>query len=112
MSIIAQRGVATTFGSPTQGSLVLSGTAAEQLVGTSTPCNGVWIGAPTAAHTQGANTGTIMVGFTAGAAGANLEGGRPLANDNYDGFLILIDDASKIYIEGASGDGVEYQIYK
>lgn len=110
--VVAQRGVSSTFGNPTQGALTLSGTAAEALVAESTPCNGVWIGAPTAAHTQGANSGTVMVGFAAGAAGANLEGGRPLATDNYDGFLLLIDDASKVYIEGASGDGVEYQIYK
>lgn len=109
---VLQRGVAVTFGAPVQGAKVLSGTAAEALVASATPCNGIWIGAPTAAHTQGANSGTVMVGFAAGAAGANLAGGRPLTNDNYDGFLLLVDDASKVYIEGASGDGVEYQIYK
>jgi hypothetical protein len=96
-------------GSFTQGEKAV-GNATVQLVETSTPCAWVWVGAPTANHAGGVNTGVILVGVGPDTAG-NQSGGRTIANNDYAGQVIVIDDASKLYLTGFNaGDTLEYQI--
>lgn len=87
------------------------GAATVQLAATATPCTSVWLGAPTAQHTVGElNTSPILVGKE---SGGNESGGIPIEADNHKGVLILIDDASKLYLTGfTAGDVVEYQIFR
>lgn len=86
------------------------GAANVQLTATSTPCAFVWVGAPTANHTKGgANTGRILIGTN---ATTNASGGMPLETTDLDGFIIMIDDASKLYFHGFNAnDVVEYQVF-
>lgn len=90
-----------------QGELAV-GAATVQFSDTSVPCSQVWVGAPTSNHTVGAaNTGRILIG---NASGGNASGGRPVETDDYKGFLILVDDLSKLYATGFNaGDVIEYQ---
>lgn len=88
------------------------GDATVQLTTVSAPCTYVWIGAPTTNHPVGAtNTGNILIGDNA-TESENLKGALTLANDNYTGIEIRIDDPSKIYLTGFnSGDVVECRIF-
>jgi hypothetical protein len=78
----------------------------EKLVADSTPCRGVWIGAPINADTGvGTNTKPVFIGD---AAGQNV----PLLSGDYRGVTIAIDDASKVFIKvGVNGEGVVYRIF-
>ena len=105
--------VTGTFGATveqhSQGSRTVN-SATVRLTETSTPCEYVWICAPTANHTLGANTGHILIGTS---SGTNVSGGGGLTNDRFEGIAYPIHDASLIYLTGFnSGDGVEYQIFK
>lgn len=102
------KGTAASFSSIEQGELIV-GVATKQLKAVSTPCIAVWFGAPTAQHTSGVNTTPMLIG---GASGGNASGGMTLAADDYKGFIVLCNDASKLYITGfTAADSVEYQIY-
>jgi hypothetical protein len=87
------------------------GAATVQLVATSTPCQRVWIGAPSSRHTKGsANGAPVLVGSS---ASSNASGGQYLGTDDYAGFWVPVSDASLIYLTGFSaGDVVEYQILR
>ena len=76
----------------------------EAIVAESTPCLAVWVGAP--CDSDGAPTNTKPV-FIGDVDGQNL----PLFVDNAEGFIIGIDDASKIFAKvGVNGEKVEYRI--
>ncbi len=84
---------------------------------TSLPCVGVWVGAPTADHTVGeANDGNVLIGHesadgTPVTVTTILSGGQTLTETNLVGFLVLIDDASKLRFWAANADDVvEYQV--
>ena len=86
------------------------GAATVQLVSSPLACSFVWVGAPTANHTVGeANTGNILIGKE---STGNASGGMVLAATDTKGFLILCNDASKLFLTGFNaGDVVEYQIW-
>lgn len=81
------------------------GAATVQLTATSTLCTRVWVGAPTANHSGGVNTGNILVG---GADGQVMT----IETTNYLGFFIPVSDASLIWFKGFNaGDVVPYAIF-
>lgn len=86
------------------------GAATVQLTTTTTACEYVWVGAPTASHTVGAtNDGILLIG---NASGGNADGGQVLTTDDHKGFIIPTQDASQLYVTGtAAGDVIEYQIW-
>ena len=93
-----------------QGSKAVGDVRGVQLTATSTQCEFVWICAPSADHTAGANTGNILIGTD---ATDQLTGGVTLTNTNYDGIIYPIRDASLVYLDGFNaGDVVEYQIFR
>ena len=87
------------------------GNATVRLTTSSVPCSGVWIGAPTANHAKGGtNTGAILAGIGASSV-ANKSGGQYLANNDYTGFVVPVDNANQLYLTGFNAnDAVEYQI--
>ena len=77
----------------------------EALVGASTPCKFVWIGAP--CDGDGASTNTKPA-FIGDSASQNI----PLLVANFEGVLIAVDDAQKIYVKvGVNGEAVAYRIF-
>ena len=92
-----------------QGSLAV-GSNTARITTSSLPCSRLWVGAPTANHSAGTNTGRILVGTASGTN--NAVGGIPVEADNYAGLFIPCLDASKIYFLGFNaGDCVEYQVF-
>lgn len=102
----------TSFGTPvaTQAELVV-GNAWVRLKTTSTPCQRVWIGAPSANHPKGGtNTSDVMVAI-ATSQPANAAGCRRIASDGSRDGYIHVADASQIWLRGfTAGDAVEYSI--
>ena len=93
-----------------QGAKDVGNNLGVQLTATATQCEFVWISAPSANHTAGANTSNILIGTD---ATDQKTGGVTLVNTDYDGIVFPITDASLIYLDGfTSGDGVEYIIFK
>jgi hypothetical protein len=84
--------------------VVTQAATAEALVASSTPCKGVWIGAPADADGVTSNT---KIAFIGDSAGQNI----PLELDNILGFTIAIDDAAKIFVKvGVDGEKVQYRV--
>jgi len=77
----------------------------EPLVATSTPCRFVWVGA------RVDNSGNPLNGypcFIGDSANQNI----PVMPSNFEGLIIRIDDAGKVYVRVAgSGNGVAYRIF-
>jgi hypothetical protein len=91
-----------------QGELAV-GTNTTRIKTSTYECSRIWVGAPTANHTGGTNSGNILVGNN---ATSNAAGGIALEADNYLGFYVHCIDASEIYFTGFNaGDVVEYQIF-
>jgi len=77
----------------------------EKVVAVATPCKFVWLGARVDANGTAVNTKPAFVGDN---AGQNI----PLLADNFEGMVIQIDDASKLYVKvGVNGEGVAYRIF-
>ncbi len=77
----------------------------EALVAASTPCRCVWIGP--LCNTDGVGTNTKPV-FLGDAASQNM----PLLPSSISGVVLVIDDASKVYVKvGVDGEGVAYRIF-
>ena len=77
----------------------------EALVGESTPCKFVWIGAPCDANGASLNTKPAFVGDS---STQNI----PLLVANFEGVIIAIDDAQKVYVKvGVNGEAVAYRIF-
>jgi len=84
---------------------VASVSTPEPLVATSTPCRFVWIGARVDGDGNPLNTRPCFVGDS---ADQNI----PVMPSNYEGVVIRIDDASKVYVKvGVSGQGVAYRVF-
>jgi len=76
----------------------------EPLVEEPTPCKRVWIGAPCDALGAAENTRPAFIG---GEAAQTI----PLVPSNYEGFVIDIDDAAKLFVKvGVDGQSVRYAI--
>lgn len=77
----------------------------EKLIANATPCRAVWIGTRmNTADGTALNTRPVMLGDLTSQTMA-------LAKDDFKGFLIPIDDASKVYVKVfANGEGVAYRI--
>jgi len=76
----------------------------EPLVREPTPCRSVWIGPPVDERGRSTNRLPVYIGD---ARDQNMA----LQTNNYLGFVIPIDDASKIYIRSpAAGEQVVYRI--
>jgi hypothetical protein len=93
----------TTF---TGGSKSVAAAATpEALVASSTPCRFVWIGAPCDSDGVASNTKPVFIGDS---SGQNI----PIATHNFEGVMIQIDDAQKVYAKvGVDGESVEYRIF-
>jgi len=84
---------------------VASAGTPEPLVTTSTPCRFVWMGARVDGSGNPLNTYPCFIGDS---AGQNI----PVMPSNYEGIVIRIDDASKVYVKvDASNQGVAYRIF-
>ena len=84
---------------------VSSTTTPQALVTTSTPCRFVWVGARVDAYGNPLNTRPCFVGD---ASNQNV----PVMPSNYEGVVIRIDDASKLYVKvGVNNQGVVYRVF-
>lgn len=84
---------------------VPSSTTPQPLVATSTPCRFVWIGARVDNYGNPLNSQPVFVGD---AAGQNI----PVMPSNYEGLVIRIDDATKVYVRVVTNNtGVAYRIF-
>jgi hypothetical protein len=84
---------------------VASAATAEPLVGTPTPCRAVWIGARISPVDAVVNTASCRIGDN---ASQNI----PITQNNFEGMVIPIDDAAKLYVKVQSnGEGVAYRIF-
>jgi len=77
----------------------------QPLVAGSTPCRFVWVGARVDAYGNPLNSYPCFVGDS---AGQNL----PVMPSNYEGLVIRIDDASKLYVRVTiNNQGVVHRIF-
>ena len=67
---------------------------------TPTECKAVIARAPSAAHDDGANAASYFVGPEANVS----RDGEVVTNANYEGAIVEIDDASKVFGKGSVGD--------
>ena len=88
------------------GTKTVSSTATPQaLVAASTPCRFVWIGARVNSDGNSLNTKPCFIGD---AANQNI----PILPSNFEGVVIRIDDASKLFVKvGVANQGVVYRIF-
>ncbi len=93
----------TTFVGGTK--TVASTATPEKLVPTVTPCRFVWIGARVDTYGNPINTRPCFVGDS---ANQNI----PVMPSNFEGVVIRIDDASKVFVKvGVNNQGVVYRIF-
>ena len=84
---------------------VPSASTPQPLVAASTPCRFVWVGARVDNYGNPLNSYPCFIGDS---AGQNI----PVLPSNYEGLVIRIDDASKVYVRVVSGgNGVTYRIF-
>ena len=84
---------------------VSSPSSPQPLVANPTPCRFVWIGARVDYWGQPENQYPCFIGD---ANNQNI----PIMPTNYEGVVIRIDDASKVYVRvTAANDGVAYRIF-
>jgi len=84
---------------------VAAATTPEKLVAAATPCQFVWLGARVDASGNAVNTKPVFLGDN---ANQNI----PLLSSNFEGMVIQIDDASKLYVKvGVNGEGLVYRIF-
>ena len=84
---------------------VASITTPQPLVAASTPCQFVWIGARVDSNGNPQNTKPCFIGDS---SNQNI----PIMPSNFEGVVIRIDDASKVFVKvGAGNQGVVYRIF-
>ena len=84
---------------------VPSASTPQPLVAVSTPCRFVWVGARVDAYGNPQNSYPCFIGDS---AGQNI----PVMPSNYEGLVIRIDDASKVYVKvTVNNQGVAYRIF-
>jgi len=77
----------------------------QPLVATATPCRFVWVGARVDTDGNPLNTHPCFIGDS---GTQNI----PVMPSNYEGLVIRIDDASKVYVRVVvSNQGVVYRIF-
>ena len=77
----------------------------QPIVGTPTTCRFVWVGARVGPAGQPENQGPCFIGDS---NNQNI----PIMPTNYEGVVIRIDDASKVYVRViTANDGVVYRIF-
>jgi len=77
----------------------------EPLASESTPCRLVWLGARVDGDGNPVNSKPCFLGD---ADNQNI----PVLPSNYEGLVIRIDDAAKVYVKvGVNGEGVVYRIF-
>jgi len=77
----------------------------EPLASESTPCRLVWLGARVDGDGNPVNTKPCFLGD---ADSQNI----PVLPSNYEGLVIRIDDAAKVYVKvGVDGEAVVYRIF-
>jgi len=83
---------------------VASSATPEALVAASTPCRLVWIGARIDDNGNSLNTTPVFIGDS---NSQNI----PVMSTNYEGFVIRINDAQKVFVRATTnGEGVAYRI--
>ena len=84
---------------------VPSAATPQALVAASTPCRFVWIGARVDNNGNPQNTAPCFIGDS---AGQNI----PILPSNYEGVVIRIDDAVKVFVRVVvNNQGVVYRIF-
>ena len=77
----------------------------EALVAVATPCSFVWLGARVDSVGAALNSQPVFVGD---ADNQNI----PVMPNNFEGVVITIDDASKLFVKvGLDGEGVVYRVF-
>ena len=85
--------------------IVPSAGTPQPLVATSTPCRFIWVGARVDVYGNPQNTYPCFIGDS---AGQNI----PVFPSNYEGLVIRVDDANKVYVKVTVGNqGVAYRIF-
>ena len=80
-------------------------TSPVALVASSTPCLGVWVGAPVDSAGAATNTAPVMTGESEAQY-------RPVVMSNFEGFFIPIDDANKVMLKSLNGtQTLNYEIW-
>lgn len=98
---VAALGVYEVSGSFENGNTTLTGSTAQQILGTSTPAQWAIVRA------RAANAGTIYIGKSDVTADTNATtGGFPLSAGEMLG--VPCNNLTEIYIRGTSGDGVSW----
>ena len=102
-ALLTELPLSSTFAGGTK--TVASTGTPEKLVSVSTPCQFVWLGARVNSTGQALNYRPVFIGD---AAGQNI----PIMPSNFEGMVIRIDNANKIYVKvGTNGEGVVYRIF-
>ena len=84
---------------------VSSTTTPQALVSTLTPCRFVWIGARVNSDGNPLNTKPCFIG---NSSNQNI----PILPSNFEGVVIHIDDASKVFVKvGVANQGIVYRIF-
>ena len=84
---------------------VSSTTTPQALVAASMPCRFVWIGARVNTDGNPVNTKPCFIGDS---VNQNI----PVLPSNFEGLVIRIDDASKLYVKvGVNNQGVVYRVF-
>lgn len=85
--------------------IVASAATPQALVATSTPCRFVWVAARIDNYGNPQNYYPCFIGD---AASQNI----PVMPSNYEGLVLRVDDASKVFVRVVSGgNGVAYRIF-
>ena len=84
---------------------VLSVATPQPLMPESAPCQFVWIGARVDSNGNSQNTKPCFIGDS---TNQNI----PIMPSNYEGVVIRIDDASKVFVKvGVDNQGVVYRVF-
>lgn len=79
--------------------------APKKIVATATPCRFVWVAARMDDNGNPQNYYPVFIGDS---AGQNI----PVMPANYEGLVLRIDDASKVYVRAVNwGEGVVYRVF-
>lgn len=83
----------------------------QQITSSSTKCQWVWVGAPVDANGVATNGKPIFIGESSNQSKVGT-GPLPILPSNFEGFIIQIDDVSKLWISaGANGEKLHYRYF-
>jgi len=109
MSYIRTENIAGSFSG---GVLTIAAAATpQQITATSTKCQWVWVGAPVDADGVASNTKPVFIGESSDQSKVGT-GPLPILPSNFEGFIIQIDDVSKLWVSaGVNGNKLHYRYF-